>query len=404
MAALPENWYHDKETFEREFEKHGSLAEMARANNMGAWGRKTLGMWRKRHELGLPAPAAKKPAPVIGEEVSREEVLEHEVKELRRQVAAARKMEVFDHRALGLLEATIEAREPSYEPVEVSHDADMTTHKFVLLWSDLHAAEQVSYEQMNGLNEYNWEIMLQRHDRMTRALLSFLKNRPYPVDELVILGLGDQVTGDIHDELRETNELVCTEAAVQLGLDAAEWVASLAPYFPKISLHAVVGNHGRTTRKPEFKNPHKNWDWIVYKIMELRLAEHENVSIEVPRSFEHVVEVFDRHILMFHGDGIPTNMPGVPWGGVQRRTKELFDSWMAQGVYVDHFALGHFHEANVVGQKRIWMNGSVKGPDEYSKKRFGGGRPACQVLCVMHPTRGLTETAFLDLASPSRAE
>ena len=60
-------------------------------------------------------------------------------------------------------------------------------------------------------------------------------------------------------------------------------------------------------------------------------------------------------------------------------------------------ALGHFHEANVVGQKRIWVNGSIKGPDEYSIKRFGGGRPPCQLLHTFHPERGLVGTDYLML-------
>ncbi len=351
---------------------------------------------RRSNPGGKPGPAAR-PRPDIGSDVSREEILTQEVAELRKQVTAARKLEVFDAKALALLESSITAIEPDFKPYKFAADRDMTTHKFVLEWSDLHAAEVVSYEQMNGLNEYNWQIMLERHKRLQRALLSFRKNRPYPVDDLYILGLGDMVTGDIHDELRETNEVVITESAARLGFDGAEFIASFAPYFKNIYVSGVVGNHGRTTHKPEFKNPHKNWDWIMYVIMELRLREFDNVHVEIPKSFEHVVQVFDKNILMFHGDGIPSNMPGVPWGGIQRRTKELFDTWMSQDIFVNHFACGHYHEANVVGQKRILMNGSIKGPDEYSKKRFGGGRPACQLLHTFHPKRGLTDTSFLDL-------
>jgi hypothetical protein len=350
---------------------------------------------RKRSGVGTTAPTA--PTAQVGDPVSRVEVQEAEIKELRKHVAAARKLEVFDHRALSLLERTVDALEPRYERVELPKDGDMTTHKHVLLWSDLHAAERVSYESMNGMNEYNWDIMNSRLATMQRAVVSFNRNRPYPIDDLHILGLGDQVTGDIHDELRETNELVCTESAVQLGLDSAEFIAGFAPYYRNIYVDAVVGNHGRVTQKPEFKNPHKNWDWISYKIMELRLKDYENIVVTVPKSFEHIVQVFDRNILMFHGDGIPTNMPGVPWGGVQRRTKELFDSWMSQGTFIDYFAFGHFHEANVLGQKRLWGNGSVKGPDEYSKKKFGGGRPACQLLMTLHPERGVTDVSFLNL-------
>jgi len=206
------------------------------------------------------------------------------------------------------------------------------------------------------------------------------------------------VTGDIHDELRETNEMVISESAVRLGFDMASFVSTeLVPLYDEIHFAAVVGNHGRTTRKPEFKSASKNWDWVAYKVMQERLREHEQVTVELPVGFEQVVQVFDKNILCFHGDGIPTNMPGIPWGGVQRRTKELSDTYNSLGLHIDHFALGHFHEADVVGQRRIWINGSIKGPDEYSMKRYGGGRAACQLLHTFHPKRGLVSTDWLEI-------
>ena len=393
LIVADKPWYQDKDELRKQLDKFGSWVKLADASNIPVT---TLKTWGSRLKISPIAQNATASAPV-GSEVSREEVLAQENAELRRQVAAARKLEVFDERALQLLQGQIDAAECSYETPVVTGDKQLTTHRHVLMYSDLHAAERVSYEAMSGLNEYNWDIMLDRHQTLTKAVLSFKQNRPYPIDELLILGLGDMVTGDIHDELRETNEEVISEAAVRLGMDMAEFIAGLAPHYERVRVVSIVGNHGRLTRKPEFKNSTKSWDWIAYKIAELRLAEYPNISVEVPRSFEAVATVFDQNILCFHGDGIPTNMPGIPWGGVQRRTKELFDTWMAKGTYINHFALGHFHEANVVGQKRIWVNGSIKGPDEYSIKRFGGGRPPCQLLHTFHPERGLVGTDYLML-------
>lgn len=397
-AATP--FYRDKARLKAEVAKFDSLTACAEAHGLS---QTTLSKWWRK--LGLP-PLAQGAKPRIttartlpGTKVSREELLEQEVKELRAHLAVARKLEVFDAKALAVLErnvTSLDAADPFYEPTEVSTDTDLTTHTHVLQYSDLHAAEVVSYEAMNGLNEYNWEIMDERHERLARAIRSFKKNRPYPIDDLHIWGLGDMVTGDIHDELRETNEIIITEAATKLGYYMAEFIATeLVPLYKNIYIDAVVGNHGRTTRKPEFKSATKNWDWIAYKIMELRLAEFEQVVINLPTSFETVVQVYDKNVLLFHGDGIPTNMPGVPWGGIARRTKEQSATYAAMGIHLDHFACGHYHEANVTGQKRILMNGSLKGPDEYGLKRYGGGQPACQLLHTFHPTRGLVGTDFL---------
>lgn len=388
-------WYRDRDKLMKAFEEAGhSWVELAKKTGTN---RRTLESWGQTLNVKKPAKPGSA-APKIGDPVSREESLETENRELKGLLAAARKLEVWDARALRLLEDNVRAIEPSYAKLEKPADKSFTEHQHVLLYSDLHAAEVVKYEAMNGLNEYNWDIMLTRHQRLAEAIRSFKKNRPYRIRKLTILGLGDMVTGDIHDELRETNEMVISESAVRLGFDMAEFIATeLIPLYEEIEIAAVVGNHGRTSRKPEFKSASKNWDWIAYKVMQERLREHDQVSVELPVGFEQVVQVFDKNILCFHGDGIPTNMPGIPWGGVQRRTKELSDTYHQLGLHIDHFALGHFHEADVVGQRRIWINGSIKGPDEYSMKRFGGGRAPCQLLHTFHPKRGLVSTDWLEL-------
>ena len=393
IKTWPQGWWKEEKYLRPALDHYGSAVQTALA--AGTDHRK-LCVWAGK--FGIKLTAGQRAAVLnnaIGDVVSQEELLRHEVAELRKQVASARKLEVFDAKALHMLERYVQTVEPTYKPPKPSTNVTETAHTHVLMWSDLHAAERVSYEAMNGLNEYNWGIMNARLADIQRGVLSFKRHRPYPINDLYILGLGDQVTGDIHDELRETNEENCTESAVKLGLEAADWVAEFGKEYSNIYVSGVVGNHGRITPKPEFKNATKNWDWIVYKVMQLRLASHPHIHIEVPSSFEHIVTVYDKNILMFHGDGIPSNMPGIPWGGVVRRTKEMGETWYAQGVKIDHFALGHFHEGNVVAQGRIWVNGSVKGPDEYSRKKFGGGRPPCQLLHTFHPGRGYIGTDYL---------
>lgn len=395
-------FYRDKDALQAEVARfNGNFSACAVANGVS---QSTISKWWQRHGLPKqsvagPKAAARPAAPAPGTEVSREELLTQEVKELRAQVAAARKLEVFDAKALAVLDRNVQALDGKaalYAPASHKVDRALTTHTHVLQYSDLHAAEVVSFEAMNGLNEYNWEIMDQRHKRLAQAIRSFKRNRPYPIDDLYIWGLGDMVTGDIHDELRETNEMIISEAATKLGYYMAEFVATeLVPLYKRIQIDAVVGNHGRVTKKPEFKSATKNWDWIAYQIMKLRLAEFPQVTINLPTSFETVVRIYDWNTLLFHGDGVPTNMPGVPWGGITRRTKEQSATYAAMGIHLDHFACGHYHEANVTAQKRILMNGSLKGPDEYGLKRYGGGQPACQLLHTFHPKRGLVGTDFL---------
>jgi len=328
---------------------------------------------------------------------SDEAALKQENTELRNALARAREGQTRDYRMVAELASAIPRKAVRYQPADLGDMVEHRPHEFVLLWSDLHAAEQVFPDQVHGLNEYNWEVMLQRHDKLRKSVLSFLTNRPYPVPRLRILGLGDMVSGDIHDELRVTNEKILMETALQLGLDMSEWVESFIPHFEEITLDGIVGNHGRTAIKPSAKNQHSNFDWMVYHIMKLRLGAHPSVTVNVPKSPFEVVEVMGRKLYMFHGDGIRSTMPGVPWGGVIRRTNELTQTHERTFGRLDHFVLGHFHETNITRNKRVIVNGSVKGPDEYSLKYLGGGADAAQLLLVFNEKYGMTESAYIDL-------
>jgi transposase-like protein len=362
----------------------------------------TVQKWRQKHGLPAMLPgsgshqgAKKVPAP--GDEVSREELLEREVRELRSRLAKGRKAEVTNAALVRVLEDLVPTIEPIYAPAEPVVDGAGTEHCFMLDWSDLHASEVVSSEQMNGINEYDWDVMLRRHDQMLKSIVSFKRKRPYPVRKLFINGLGDMLSGNIHPELKETNDRPLMEAALQLGMDMSEWVARLAEEFEEIEIHGVVGNHPRTTLKQGMKNRYDNYDWMVYQIMKLRLAESPHVTVEVPRSANTTVQVFGETHLLMHGDGIRSTMPGVPWGGVMRRVAEMTNQYARIGTPIRRFHVGHFHNPNIVEGGRILMNGSVKGPDEYSLLQFGGGHDASQLLQVYHPRRGLTETCILDL-------
>lgn len=403
---LGDAWWQDSETLQREVDAHGSLRAAADAHD--GVGRTAIREWAKR--LGVKAPQRQtslRIVPTSSEPVSREEILEAEVTELRALVKQRRSTDVADERLVQVLEATVAAKTPIYEPMPSTKrkPGAHTPHEMLLDWSDLHAAERVSLEQMNGINEYDWSIMMRRHDRMIEAIRSFREKLAYPVSRLQIAALGDMVTGDIHEELRETNEMVLMEAAIQLGLDGANFIEALIPDFERIDVDGVVGNHGRRSKKPAAKNAYDNFDWLVYHIIRLRLAKYPSVKVTVPKASQHPIKMCDRFtILMFHGDGIRSTMPGVPWGGVARRTRELERQFEPVVGPIDHFLCGHFHQWSVTDGGRVIVNGSVKGPDEYSIKQFGGGCEAVQLLHLFHPERGMVSTHPLKLEIDERSE
>ncbi len=239
--------------------------------------------------------------------------------------------------------------------------------------------------QIGGMNEYNWDILVERMGRIHTALLSYQENRPYPIEELVISMLGDMVGGAHHDELAATNEFPVAEQAYKVGMLLGQFVEGLVPHYPKIRVLAVEGNHGRVPKKPAAKNVFDSFDWLAYKLAEQHTANYD-IDWTIARGNALVAEIAGQNILLFHGDGIRSTMPGVPWGGVTRRTNELRKQYASRGVHLDGFQLGHFHQANAVSGG-IWMNGSVKGPDEWVLKQFGNADQPEQLLLTFNAER-----------------
>jgi hypothetical protein len=375
--------------------EHGTVTAYAKAIGVP---RPTVQHWFERAEVEAPPKELRKPkAPTLGSAVSREEILEQELAVARRALTGLRKDDVREQRVIDAIVTNLAAKKPLYRPLPERPSGKGAAHEFVLLWSDAHAGEVVSAEETNGMGGYDWDIMLARHQQILRSVLSYKAHRNYPVGKLHILGLGDGLSGNIHEELRETNAMPLEESVVQFGLDAADWIEEFVPEFEEIHVSGVVGNHPRTTQKPAAKRKYNNSDWTAYQIMRQRLRKCESVTFDIPKAQTHPVVVMGRRILMFHGDSVgPSAMVGVPTGGIVRHVAKLRNQWAAFGQPVDIFCCGHFHEVNIYGGKRVIINGSIKGPDEYGLTRFGDAAPPMQILLTFNHRYGLTDISYLD--------
>jgi predicted phosphodiesterase len=361
-------------------------------------GRQVLARWRQAHGLPrlTPGPRARIAEPST--DISEAEMLRQRVRELEAVAISGRKEDVLRERMVAALKVELRSKEPTYKPRPLARRKEREEHEMALLWSDTHAGEVISREETNGLNAYDWQEMMRRHDEILRGVLSYVEHRPYPIRRLHVWALGDMLSGNIHDELAETNEFPIVEAAVQFGLDAAEWLERFVPEFKEIRFAGVVGNHPRMHAKPRAKQRYDNMDWLVYHTMQQRLRAYDSIKWQIPKAQKWPVEVCGRRVLLTHGDGIRSTMVGVPWGGIIREFARLSDTYARAGQPFDHLAVGHWHEANAIKNRRILVNGSVKGVDEYSIERLGGGEPPAQMLVTFHPKRGLTDVSFIDLA------
>ncbi len=376
-------------TIEFTAEQEARLAGPESHNNLAAaFGVSTapIRRWRLAHDWS-PTPLTVEAADP-SEGPSELDLARDEARQLRAQLRKGAKASVADERVLRSIEGALERVEPLLLPrVDlaglVGHSDPAPHHRQAALWSDWHYGEVVDYGQMNGINSFNVHIAEERVAQLVLSTLKFQRVRP-ALTGLDIWLLGDMASGSIHN-LEETNELPAAEQYVKVGYLIASAVRQLAPHYPEISLAAVVGNHPRPGKEPASKDAYNNGDWIAYKLAEALTRDLPNVSWEIPPGGMIVREFAGKNFLLWHGDGVRSSMPGVPWGGVVRRVNVLKDTYAAMGVRIDYVVAGHFHQRAIV--PNVYMNGSLVGPNEYGVKNFGGGEAPKQLLLTFDEKR-----------------
>lgn len=376
----PTEFTPDQQTAMRTGRSH---AELARAFGMSDM---PIRRWRRKN--GWTA-SLYVPKDTVQDGPSEVEMLRDEVRQLRAASRRQLKGSVGDERVLRAIEDAVKT-EPvrltlseRYSQENAQHDSIEAHHRMAAVWSDWHYGEVVDGAQMNGLNEYDTGVAQDRVDQLVDSMLSFKRNLP-ALTGLDIWMLGDMASGAIH-ALEETNEIPAAEQYVKVGYLMASAIKRLAPHFVDISCAGIVGNHPRPGKEPASKDSYNNGDWIAYHVAKAATGHLENVTWEIPKGGMVVRQFAGKTFLLWHGDGVRSSMPGVPWGGIARRVNVLKDMYAAMGIRIDYVVAGHFHQRCIVPS--VYMNGSLVGPNEYSVKNFGGGEPPKQILLTFDEKR-----------------
>ncbi len=266
-------------------------------------------------------------------------------------------------------------------------------HVACLLASDFQFGEVIDGGNMDGINEYNVDVAEDRYRRLIERTVDIAfehlpRNRYSGVN---YLRLGDMVSGDIHQELRETNELSGVTSLPRLVALETWGVRALASAFGRVHVVSVPGNHGRTTLKPPTKRVEENYDWLSACWLESNMRGDGRVTWQTPRSTDAVFPMFDRLYLATHGDNIGTRGgqgfvgPGAP---ILRGATQTLGEYARRGIHVDKMMIGHFHTAFDFG--RGWSNGSLPGYSEFARSCRMVPEPPQQWLLFFHPKHGAT--------------
>ncbi len=261
-----------------------------------------------------------------------------------------------------------------------------------LLLSDLHWGEVVYPSQVNNVNRFNLTIARQRLKYTVDTAVDLLRildgKLRYP-GIVVPLG-GDMISGDIHDELKETNELPTMPALLDLYGHLVASIGRLADTFGAVFCPCVTGNHGRNTKKIYAKNRHHtSFDWLLYRLLAKHFEGDKRLTFFIPDGSDALFSIYGTTFNLTHGDQFKSSDSIIgPIGPIVRGDQKKRSRNAQVDMAYDLLILGHWH--TYIHTSRVIVNGSMKGMDEYAYQGNFGFEPPQQALWVTNANHGIT--------------
>lgn len=269
--------------------------------------------------------------------------------------------------------------------------------------SDAHYSEMVNPNEISiqGYNKYDMRIAQLRTQRFFEKTIHLSRNFLAGVkyDGIVLALGGDLVSGEIHQELLETNELSTYETVETVVPWLARGIEMLLEEFGRVHVVSAPGNHGRNTKKPRHKRrSQNNADTHIAKLLARELVSIKKtpgVSFDIPEASDVDFQIYNTRFTMEHGDDLKFNGTSEigSLGPVKRGTLRTSTQRQVLGRPFDVFLVGHFHQFVPAYTQGFIMNGSLKGYDEYAHRGKFRPEPAQQSLAVVTPEHGITMVA-----------
>jgi hypothetical protein len=286
---------------------------------------------------------------------------------------------------------------------------DTSTHRSVVggLISDVHDGEVIDPDEILGVNAFNPDVCA---DRLERYFQAACQKGLHWADDTDLQGFvlflaGDLISGDIHEELRNTNALTshqqmrhvveCLHAGVEMLLDA----------YPHVHIVSVPGNHGRTTLKSTAKQyADLSYDILATQMLQDRMAD-DRITWQYGRSKDQIVPIFGRTVFVTHGDKMGTG-GGQGFAGpmlpIVRGTKKISAQQASVGRKPDLILHGHYHTSGNPGN--VFSNGSVPGHSEFGDDIRAPNEPPQQWLFLLHEKWWVRDRAEIKLEEPAPFE
>jgi len=283
----------------------------------------------------------------------------------------------------------IDGKIKTFKIDEVSSSGDSESTAVVLL-SDWHYEEDVKRSATNGLNEFNLKIADQRTNYLFQRIVKFIQihQRETKIDNLILALLGDFISGTIHDDLMESNNLSPIEAIWKVQNIIASGIEHILNNTKlNIIIPACVGNHGRITERQRVSTENGNsLEWLMYLQLEKYFTKNKRVKFIINDGYINYIDVYKLKIRFHHGHAIKY---GGGIGGIFIPAYKSISQW-DKAIRADLTLFGHFHQMKDGGN--FICNGSLIGYNAYAVKIKADYEKPKQAFLLIDSQRGIIVT------------
>ena len=359
-------------------------------------------------DLDIPQGGTGGPAPkerTLGEDVALHKAQADSRRDARQLKAAIAEITVLQDRIAELNWSSNVAVTPAEWTLDTRAPKSKSPHIPLLFFSDAQAGAVVRADETDAPWDYDSAIFRTRYRKMISASIDLSMNHggtrwAYP--GCVYARGGDNISGGLHEDLRELGE---DNTAIQQSElvfeEEAAGIAKLAEAFGKVEVKSVPGNHDRTTHKPMTKLAWaRSFDHLIHKMLANHFKQDTRVSFQTSRSPDIRFPIFEKRMLMSHGDKIGSRggMGFVgPGATILRGWQKLRMEQARLGYMVDMIMTGHFHYPMDLPTLGI-ANGSFTGTTEFGKMFRMEPLPPLQYLSFFHHRHGCVDIRPIYLA------
>lgn len=321
--------------------------------------------------------------------LTEEHTLKKQIQALRADLREAQKQAAENENLVSLLSGSGDGL---VKPQKIKKMKGKHTVAATAFLSDTHFDEVVSLAETGGVNAYNRNIAESRLEKFAEKTIMVAKDlmKGFETPHLDLPLGGDMVSGNIHEELARSNHAEIMDTVNHWSEMVAQTIVTLSKEFDSIFVPAVVGNHGRNTKKPRHKGRVRdNYDWLIYVSAQkiVKASGASNVVFNIAESTDVSWETMGHRYLMTHGDQASG---GTGWGGIfspiMRLNEKKLKAYAARRQAFDYLIMGHWHQFIDAGN--VVVNGSLKGYDEFAHNLNFRPEPPQQAFWLTDPEKG----------------